>query len=384
MDHKKNLSILIPDGESFYLVAILHCLSHIKGAKIFVMSNVKHRPMRYSKYIHHFSYYKKTGKASEWIDHINKETSNHDIDIIMPLFEKGIKTLILHKDLVTEQSKLIFLPTWDAFNRANHKESLTKHLDEYKIPGPKSILLTSTESEVFETITTRFPLLVKPPENSGGGDGIRKFDTKEELKNYFEDTEIQQPLLLQEFIEGYDLGCNVLCKEGNILAFTIQKGNLWNQKPFSPQIGLRFIEDNEAYRTVERLMDSLSWTGVANVDMRYDSIHKEFKIIEINPRFWGPLDASLIAGVNFPYLLCLSTLGEAYEVPRYEKIAYLNLKGLINCLLKNRSYIPNISFIWNNTPLRYVIKDPAPIVYWFFWRAKNRLLLRVKYILKSN
>jgi predicted ATP-grasp superfamily ATP-dependent carboligase len=297
----------------------------------------------------------------------------------MPIFEEGIKTLILHKELITEKNKLVFLPSWDAFNRANHKESLAKHLDEHNIPGPRSMLLTSTDALVFDTLTINFPLLAKPPENTGGGDGIRKFDTKQELKNYFKGAVLGQPLLLQEFIEGYDLGCNVLCKEGEILAFTIQKGNMWNQKPFSPQIGLRFIEDHEAYQTVERLMKSLCWTGVANVDMRYDSKNKEFKIIEINPRFWGTLDASLIAGVNFPHLLCRSALGEEYGVPAYEQVAYLNLKGLIQCLLKNRSYIPNVAFIWNNTPLKYAVKDPVPMVYWFFWRTKNILVRRLKF-----
>ena len=77
----------------------------------------------------------------------------------------------------------------------------------------------------------------------------------------------------------------------------------------------------------KKLMKSLNWSGVANIDWRYDENNKVFKIIEINTRFWLSTDASSIAGVNFPYLYCLSSLGNEIKLQKTESISYLSLEG---------------------------------------------------------
>ena len=70
---KQKISILIPDGESHILLYVVNCLSNIKGLQIYVMSNIKNNPMRYSRYIKGFSFYKKTDSNIDWINNINKE-----------------------------------------------------------------------------------------------------------------------------------------------------------------------------------------------------------------------------------------------------------------------------------------------------------------------
>ena len=39
------------------------------------------------------------------------------------------------------------------------------------------------------------------------------------------------------------------------------------------------------------------------VEFKKDYSDNEFKIMEINPRFWGSLDLAIASGVDFPYLL---------------------------------------------------------------------------------
>ena len=77
-------------------------------------------------------------------------------------------------------------------------------------------------------------------------------------------------------------------------------------------------------------MQTLNWSGVANVDVRFDYKTKQCMVLEINPRFWLSVEASEIAGVNFPYLYCLSSLNLDFEIPNYKHIKTLNLKGLSN------------------------------------------------------
>ena len=62
-----------------------------------------------------------------------------------------------------------------------------------------------------------------------------------------------------------------------------------------------------------RLLDRLQWHGVAMVEFRYDVRDNDYKLMEINPKFWGSLDLSLTAGVDFPYYLCQMAQGETLE-----------------------------------------------------------------------
>jgi predicted ATP-grasp superfamily ATP-dependent carboligase len=54
----------------------------------------------------------------------------------------------------------------------------------------------------------------------------------------------------------------------------------------------------------------LGWTGVALVEFKKGD---DYRLIEVNPRFWGSLPLATRAGVNFPHLLCRAALGESFE-----------------------------------------------------------------------
>ena len=311
------MSILIPDGESHILLYVVNCLSDIKGLEIYVMSNQKNNPMRYSRHVKGFSYYAKTSSDLDWINNINKEIEKHHIDVVMPIFEIGIKKLIEYRSKVLHENKLGLLPSLTNFNTAINKGLLSKHLEANNISGPKSVIIESN-AELEKAYDLNFPVIIKPLEGFGGGQGIDVFKTKEDFKNHYIGHNFDYVNIVQEYIEGYDIDCSVLCRKGDVLAFTIQKGNMFGKNQFTPQFGLSFLYEQELYNVVEKLMKSLDWNGVAHIDMRYDQNTKQFKVIEINTRFWVSLDASLIAGVNFPYLYCLSSMGNVFEKPQYK------------------------------------------------------------------
>lgn len=374
---KRDISVLIPDGESHILIYVVNCLAQQKRVKIYVMSNKKDNPMRYSRYVKCFSYYKKSHSDEEWIHNINKEVRKHNIDVIMPIFEIGIKTLIANKKHIEDISKLGLLPALMSFDTAINKGELAQFLQVNKISGPKSILVSSNK-DLSQIDKLNFPVIIKPTEGFGGGQGIIVFQTLESLKNHFLQNGFNYKNIIQEYIVGYDIDCSVLCRDGKILAFTIQKGNMVGKNQFSPQFGLSFTYEEELYKLVKKLMQTLNWNGVAHIDMRYDENTKEFRVIEINTRFWVSLDASLLAGVNFPYLYCLSSMGKTFENPEYKYIQYLNLKGLVKKIKQDVKFIFKIKFILNNTPLKFALKDPLPMVYKYITRTRNILLAKLR------
>jgi predicted ATP-grasp superfamily ATP-dependent carboligase len=50
-----------------------------------------------------------------------------------------------------------------------------------------------------------------------------------------------------------------------------------------------------------RLLSALDWHGPAMVEFRRDPRDQRFKLLEVNPRFWGSLQLAVHAGVDFPH-----------------------------------------------------------------------------------
>lgn len=369
----KKFSVLIPEAENINLLTfVVNCLSQNKNVSIYVICYSKFSEFRKTNKVELFIDFPKYLSEEEWMYNIDNVVQKHNIDLILPVDELGIETAIKQKSLLKNPDKLVFLPNLENYVLANDKGLLAKHLSEFKIPTPKSFLIKPGNS-LDINLNINFPVLAKPALGTGGGKGIINFTSPEELLEYFKKHEFECDYLIEEYIEGQDLGCNILSKNGKLIAYTMQKGTLWSNKPFSPQIGLEFFYNEELFNHIEKLMKSLDWNGVANVDIRYDINSKQFLILEINPRFWETTEASEIAGVNFPYLYCLSSLNIDFQEPKYNPVKFLNLLGLKETIKFNKFFIIEFKFILNNTPIKYYLKDPMPFMYIIYYKIKKMI-----------
>ena len=366
-----SISILLPDGENHIAIHVINCLAQVHGIQIYLMSNTYSNPMRFSRHLHKFIKVANVSKDEKWIEQINHFVVEDGIDIIMPIFEDAFRSLIKYRDLISQQTQLVHLPTLENFDIAINKWSLFKHCEKFDIPVPPTYFKKQS-TDLFDISKFKFPVLVKPTEGYGGGQGIEVLTTLDEVKDFFNSRALPCNYLVQEYILGYDIDCSVLCKKGDIITHTIQKGNLKGKSDFSPQIGLQFKDNEEFYSVIKKIMKSLEWSGIAHIDARYDQQNNCYKIVEINCRFWVSLDASLLAGVNFPYLYALSSLkNEISPSANFQTINYLSLKGMIRNFWKRNGYVDDLQFLWNNTPLKFAVKDPLPMLYKFCTRTIN-------------
>jgi hypothetical protein len=371
---RKKISILIPDGESYIHLGVLRSLSGVKqNIRLYVMSEARNMGIRYSKVVTGFIYHPYIPDAQEWTNHINSLVKKFEIDVIMPMFETTGRRLIENRDLLIGPEKLLLPNSLEEFDRAWDKSLLSKHLYLHQLPGPRSCSVEEYMSQKDSSLEMNFPLLIKPTRDSGGGKGIKKFQTDSELRSYLETNDVVSDCQVQEFIYGHDLGCNVLCKNGKILAYTIQKGTVFKEKDYTPQVGLKMIHDKTVLQLAADLMESLNWNGVANIDIRFDSQSQKSMVLEINPRFWYSVLASTAAGVNFPWLYCLSTMGQYFKPPSYKDIEHLEYYGIIRKFKRNPLFVLNMIKIWRHTPVRYQVLDPLMTGYHLLWSLKNRL-----------
>lgn len=350
-------------------IRVIQCLSALKGVKIYVLSSRKYASVRFSRYITKFFYRELQGEEA-WIDQINEIVQEYAIDVVMPVFETGIRKIVAHRGSLLYPEKTLTPYLLEQFETAQDKWLLYLQLKKIGVSCPNTWDLSDNGVAQLDLNSLAFPVLIKPKwEIQGGGKGIRKFKNSTELKTYFESEFEKGPYILQEYFSGVDLGVNVLCKQGKILASTIQIGTLFESREFKPQIGLKMIHEEDVYVSIVKLMEALNYTGVAHIDFLYDPESKKFVVLEINPRYWLTLQASLFAGVNFPELYCKTVTGQNFEKPPYREIEYFDLKALKS----KPALLLNFKTVWTQTPFKFLVREPVMTVYHVLWSIKNKL-----------
>lgn len=353
-------NVLIPDGHSTWALAVINCLAQLRQYRIFVVSEDKYTAVKYSRYTASFIYIQRTSD-SEWISSLNQEIIKNQINVILPIAEKSIGFFIKNKHLIVERAKIMPLPNWDSFDIAINKHKLSLFLEACQLSVPKSGFFSKLEDYMAEKSNWHFPVLVKPLQEKGG-DGILKFYKSEAFETYL----LSNSGFIQEYIEGYDIDCSVICKDGVVLCHTIQKGNLAGDTDYAPQLGVDFLRNDSVLDLTRQLMKALCWNGIAHIDLRYDQNKDDYKVIEINSRFWGSVEASKFAGINFPELAIKAALLEVVPQIDYSYIPYIRFKGVFKTMRNRPSLLFDPSFIINHTEVRSVLNDPFPTFYRFY------------------
>jgi predicted ATP-grasp superfamily ATP-dependent carboligase len=136
------------------------------------------------------------------------------------------------------------------------------------------------------------------------------------------------------------------------------------------------------------VLDELQWHGQAMVEFKQERSSGAFKLIEINPKFWGSLELSLSAGMNFPEHLCTMARGKelTYSDTYHRKRLFIWLVAvngeLYRLFQKPRDFFPLIydmlkfhsrtDFWWTDLKPTFV-----QIAYFLLW-LKERCFKRNK------
>lgn len=354
-------NVLIPDGDSTWALAVIQCLSQVEGYKLFVLSNKKRTATKFSKHTSYYKYYQRPQDES-WLEIVNSEIEANAIDVIVPIAETEVSFFIRYRERISKSTSVIPLAEIKDFEIAINKRKLSDFAKTNNIPHPKSFLITSETDKQEILSQIRFPVLIKPM-TLKGGDGIEKIDSIFRLQRAFETLSL--PQFVQEYVEGYDIDCSVLCLNGTILTHTIQKGNLKGHSHYAPQLGFDFIKNEGVLKVVRETMSKLNWSGVAHLDLRYDTNTNDYKLIEINARFWGSVEGSEKSGINFPDLAIQLATNGTIEAQEFEPISYMRLKGVLKTIKRRPGFLFKSKYLMNNTEVKSFLKDPLPTMYKF-------------------
>jgi len=358
---KPSFSVLIPDGESDFALFVMHGFVDFPQVKLYVLSNQLWAPARFSRYCHKYIFRKFGTDTNERFDAIAEVIKQNHIDVVLPVEMEWIAPQDAKRHALSKLAAIAPMLGSKPFEITNNKWLLFKLMQENGIPTPQTVLCTLDEDFEQRIRHLEFPVLIKPI-TAWGGEGIQRFDSKSQLQEFLEQCDgekIKNRCIVQSFLTGHVIGLNILCREGQLLAYTAQRGFIPNPQKYAAAAAIRFVKHEEAVETGRKLISLLKYSGVANVDMFYDTTENRVKILELNTRFWGSLRGSYVAGVSFPYLACLAALDIPFPGPDYKLTRYVHpktaIKERILGFLGKSQYE---KFPLEETGLKYMLADP--------------------------
>ncbi|HZY82681.1 MAG TPA: ATP-grasp domain-containing protein [Cyclobacteriaceae bacterium] len=380
------ISVLIPDAESTLTGHVLHCLSRDRDVEVHLLSKDPKSTVRRSRFVKSFNvydsniigevkpdpgqkvdeetrelirfhYYDKQ-REDALVSEILKHASRIGNPVVFPVDEHIVKILSGCQDKIRPKAQLAPLTSREMFTTAIDKWQLSQFLTKHGVPHPATTKLDKTLDQKSLSLL-KFPVIAKPI-NLGNAQGIHSFDSLDALTGFFKNQDVQHEYIVQPFIKGFDIDCSVICNNGEILAYTIQRAIEHSKKKYAAAVGIEFLFHEKVLGVVTQMMKHLNWSGVAHIDLRYDEADDLVKVIEVNGRYWGSLLGSLVAGINFPLLSLKIVKGEEFALPKYEFSRYFMGSAPMKRLLTSMFSSNRIHF--RETSFSFSVRDPGPFL----------------------
>lgn len=267
---------------------VMRC-AHEAGARVWVLGNEGASGIKYSRYCQEFSQAESQFDGqprSETAAEINRHVEEFHIDLVMPGDASSTRTLIALKDSV--RARCFPMPDLCWFDRLNNKWEFACICQSLGIRCPPTRLLPDRDAVISEIVAGRQPLpAIAKPINLEGGHGVIKLDRGDAIRQA--QAIDYAPVLLQDFIEGEDIGASVYCESGQVLSFIAHR---LARKIYST------FHSQEIENAVTNLMAYAGSDGVYNFDMRRTADGGVY-FLECNPRIFYKINLSMVAGINF-------------------------------------------------------------------------------------
>jgi D-aspartate ligase len=244
---------------------------------------------------------------------------------------------------------------------------------EHGMPMPRTLLAHSLEDVEAFAKDAVFPCLLKPihfrewerfqPGHRFYCQKIAIAKTPAELAGAFRDAATINPeVILQEIIEGPDIGkrvyCSVYDRNGQRIGNALFRSLRCRPLQFGPASVTEPVDDPQTDEICDRWLRAIGYSGICEIEMKYDTRDGRVKLIEANPRLSGGGDAAPYAGIPLAWLHYLDLIGEKVTPVRpngrdfrhivlrqdVDAIRRYRAAGLLTWAELARSYRPPLAF----------------------------------------
>ncbi len=325
------MKILILDAANSNTLAIIRHVKHRDKSVIFHAAGYSRFLLSFfSKYISKKILLPHHSNQQKFIAALLSILQNEKYDLLMPVGFYTHEICVHHTEEIKKYTA-VSLPPVDAFNTAASKLKTYQLAEKLSVPYPKTFNVESIDG--LNQIKVTFPVVIKA-QMEMGKNVVEYVYSQEELiekykricsKNNFTPPNLP---IIQEFIKGGGYGFFAYYHKGQCKRIFMHKRIREYPVTGGASTCAESFFDEKLIRYGKKLLDYLSWNGVAMVEFKKDEKTNDYTLMEINPKFWGSLELALAAGVNFPYYLIQQVKNE--EVPYSEQFNKVRFQWILN------------------------------------------------------
>ncbi len=290
-----------------------------RGIPVYVLED-QHSVSSYSRYVTKVIRVNDIRDEDATVDAVISVGKKYGLDgwVLFPTRDETVAAFSRHRERLAEYFRTT-TQEWDSIQWAWDKNKTYKLAEKLGIPVPGTWNVPSAEH--LEELFPRLPLAIKPAikENFFYATGAKAWraNNPAELVELFNRAAAQIPpeeIMIQEIVPGDGTTQYSYC------AFAV------NGKPHSTLVARRgrqhprefgraatYVETTELpeiEELSERFLKSLNYHGLIEIEYKYDSRDRKYKLLDVNARAWGFHALAMAAGVDFCYMLYADQFGE--------------------------------------------------------------------------
>jgi len=254
-----------------------------------------------------------TGDDETQVEYLLEVAARNKLDqwVLFPTSDESAALLSKFHSELSRRFR-VSVPSWDVLQWGYDKRLTYRLAAEQQVDYPATFCPASEAD--LEHAHCGFPAILKPATHAS----VNRFtaekawpvtNRQELIARYREARELIPPdlIVVQEKIPGggeSQFSYAALCCDGEPIATLTARRT--RQYPIDFGYSSSFVETLDVPEIVapsQRLLAAIGYTGIVEIEYKFDSRDGRFKLLDINPRLWtwAPLGAR--AGVDFPYLL---------------------------------------------------------------------------------
>lgn len=324
------LDVLLTDGDYKNTYAILRALKE-KGLKVGILFNNAYSLSFYSKLVDK-KFRVKTrlrknpneDKFNDFKEEVVTILKNNQISVLMPVGNISYKFASFYKYELQKYCNLALVDE-DIMAIAQDKRKTFEFAQKLNIPIPTTFKLNTLDEINDLAKNISYPCVIK--KTNYNESGVIYCNNKDELiKNYSllcrkRKEEMSLPIV-QEYIVGPGTGYYGLYDNGKCVGYFMHQRI--HEFPITGGASTlaKSVFDPELKILGDKLLRNMNWHGVAMVEFKKDLKDGKFKLMEINPKFWGSFELSHKSGINFAYLNYLVAMQQQVPESKYENNVY--------------------------------------------------------------
>jgi len=312
-------TVFILDGEQRAALAATRSLGE-KGINVLVGSSLPSSLAGSSRYAAgRIVYHDPSDAPHKFIEDIRQIIHKNAVGILLPITDISMYHVL--KNAHEFSRAALPFASFDQYVKASDKMELMRMAQDLGVPVPRTIHIHDRRDINGIPPEVTYPAVLKPRASLIDHDGtiirtsVKIVRDEQELINAVNTlAAFQNPFMIQEMVAGDGVGIFTLFHEGKPTALFSHRRI--REKP--PWGGVSAVSDSSEVSSeirdyAFRILGSMNWEGPAMVEFKRDNNRGVPVLMEINARFWGSLQLSIDAGVDFPYLLYLQAIGAYFE-----------------------------------------------------------------------